>query len=176
MRHIDNWDSIQEQTGAFENPEPGGYIARIARVEDAEAKEYLRIEWEYDEGKYKGSNQDTFNRARFWPTALIRSYKETALGYFKSFKTAVEASNPGYSFDDRNVQGLVGKVLGVVTGEEEYEKNDGTIGKRLYVAQARAVKSIREGDFEVPDLKRMAKKAADLPRFTELDDGSDIPF
>ena len=179
MRHIEDWDAIQEQNGGeFERATPGGYIARIARVEDVESKEYLRIEWEFDEGKYKGTNQDTFNRAGFWPSPLIRSYKQTALGFFKGFKTCVEVSNPGYVFDDRNVQALVGKVIGVVLGDEEYQKNNGTVGKRTYVDTCRSVKAIRGGDFKVPELKKLAvQPASSLPKFTEYDgDDGDMPF
>lgn len=180
MRHIEDWNAIQEQNdGSFELPEPGGYIARIARVEDVENKEYLRIEWEFDEGKYKGSNQATFNRAGFWPSLLIRSYKETAMGFFKGFKTCVEVSNPGYVFDDRNVQALVGKVLGVVLGVEEYTKNNGSVGTRNYVDACRSAKAIREGDFKTPELKKLAvRPASSLPRFVELvgEDDDSIPF
>ena len=100
MRHIDDWDAIQE-AGEYENPVPGAYIAVIRGVEDVEEKEYLSIRWDFAEGAYKGANQETFDRAGFWPTVLIRSYKDTALRFFKSFKTSVEMSNKGYIFNDR---------------------------------------------------------------------------
>ena len=93
-----NWDEVQEAS-EFDNPKPGAYIATICRVEDVEEKEYLLIEWDFAEGTYKGNNNDTFARAGFWPIQLRRSYKPSALGFFKSFKTALEDSNPGYRFD-----------------------------------------------------------------------------
>lgn len=156
MKHIENWDDIQEQQpGEFELPAPGGYIARIVNVDDVENKEYLRIKWEFEEGQYKGSNAETYNRAGFWPIVLIRSYKPKALGFFKAFKTSVEMSNKGYAFDDRRPGELAGKLMGVVLGEEEYIKGDGSAGKRLYVYQVRSVKAVRNNDFEVPKLKRL---------------------
>lgn len=179
MRDITNWDDIQEQNGGeFERPAPGGYIARIVRVEDVEDREYLKIEWDFEDGKYKGDNQATYDRAGFWPIALIRSYKEKALGFFKGFKTCVEVSNPGYVFDTRNVQGLVGKLFGVVIGEEEYTKNDGSIATRNYVNACRSVKAIREGDFKVPELKKLAACPAPEPQqFSALEDNdSEFPF
>lgn len=181
MRQIDNWDDIQEAAGDFERPAPGGYIARIVNVEDVEEKEYLRIEWEFEEGTYKGDNTATYNRAGFWPLTLIRSYKEKALGFFKAFKTSVEASNPRYVFSTRNVHSLESKLMGVVLGEEEYLKKDGTIGTRTYVYQARSVDAIRKGDFKVPELKRLPNQPTARPAYTPgafepLPDDGDIPF
>lgn len=178
MRHIDNWDDIQEANG-YNDPAPGAYIARIVQVEDDETKEYLLIQWDYAEGQYAGSNAGTMARAGFWPTVLYRSYKPTALGFFKAFKTAVEESNPHYTFDDRDPKGLEGKLMGVVLGEEEYLKANGTRGKRLYVAQTRSVDAIRRGDFTVPALKRMDTDVPVSPspsQFTDTDDDGELPF
>ncbi len=178
MRDI-NWDEVQE-AGNFENPVPGAYIAVIRGVEDVEDKEYLSIRWDFAEGAYKGANQETSDRAGFWPTVLMRSYKEKALGFFKAFKTSVEESNRGYVFSTRNVQGLVSKYMGVVLGEDEYRKNNGDTGKRLYVAQVRSVQAIQAGDFKVPELKRLAApttpRASYATGFTEVDDDDDLPF
>lgn len=181
MRQIDNWDDIQEATGDFERPAPGGYIARIVNVKDVEEKEYLRIEWEFEEGAYKGDNAATYNRANFWPLPLIRSYKEKALGFFKAFKTSVEVSNPRYVFSTQNVHTLEGKLMGVVLGEEEYLKKDGTIGIRTYVYQVRSVEAIRKGDFKVPELKKLPNQPTTRSGYTPgafepLPDDGDIPF
>lgn len=182
MRQIDNWDSIQEATGEFERPAPGGYIARIVSVEDVEEKEYLRIEWEFEEGVHKGDNAGTYNRAGFWPLPLIRSYKEKALGFFKAFKTSVEVSNPRYVFSTRNVHALEEKLMGVVLGEEEYIKKDGTIGVRAYVYQVRSVEAIRKGDFKIPELKKLslnkptARSGYTPGAFEPLPDDGEIPF
>lgn len=182
MRQIDNWDDIQEATGDFELPAPGGYIARIVNVEDVEEKEYLRIEWEFEEGAYKGDNSATYNRAGFWPLPLIRSYTEKALGFFKAFKTSVEVSNPRYVFSTQNVHTLEGKLMGVVLGKEEYMKRDETIGVRAYVYQVRSVEAIRRGDFKVPKLKKLpinqpAAHSGYTPgAFEPLPNDGDVPF
>lgn len=155
MRNID-WNNVKE---AGDRPTPGAYIAKIVRVEDREDKEYLRIEWDFAEGNYRGENQATYDRAGFWPISLIRSYKPKAEGFFKSFKTCVEESNPGYTFDTARPEGLVGKRLGVVLGEEEYIGNDGNKKTRLYVYQTRSVGAISRGDFTVPPIKRLEPQA-----------------
>lgn len=178
MRNI-NWNNVQDAS-EFNKPVPGGYVAKITRVEDNESREFLKIEWDFAEGQYKGANADTYKHAGFWPCNFIRSYKEKALPFFKSFKTAIEKSNPGYEFQN-NPETLVGKFMGVVLGEEEYQKNNGDIGTRLYVDEVRSGQAIREGDFKVPDLKRMqldySPKANYEPRISELDDDDEeIPF
>lgn len=188
MRTIDNWDDIQErQEGDYDLPEPGAYIAKICSVRDDENKEYLEICWDFSEGVYTGENQRTYTRAGFWPIRLFRSYKESALGFFKAFKTAVEESNPGYRFDTRAVRALEGKKMGVVLGEEEYRKNDGSVGNRLYVYQVRSVQAIRTGDFTVPEIKTLKREtgtramAVDVypgeREFAEIgEDDGELPF
>ena len=156
MRHDVDWSTITPQEpGYFSNPAPGGYPAVILRVEDREDRQYLEIQWDFPSGPYQGANQETFSRAGFWPITLRRSYKDKALGFFKSFLTALEESNPGYRFDGRNINGLVGKRMGVVLGEEEYQKRNGEIGERLYVYQVRSLAAIQSGDFKVPELKKL---------------------
>lgn len=175
-----NWEEINEAQD-FENPIPGAYIAKIEAVTDDEQKEYLKIEWDFAEGQFKGNNQGVYDRAGFWPIVLIRSYKPKALPFFKAFKTALENSNRNYSFREDRLRDMEGKLFGVVLGEEEYEKKDNTVGKRLYVAQIRSVKSIQDGDFKVPELKKLSGKLVQAgqpyDQFTELSGNeSGLPF
>ena len=58
---------------------------------------------------------------------------------------------------------MVGKKIGFVIGEEEYEgkDKDGVTPKvkvRTYVYARRSVDSIRNGDFKVPEFKKLAQK------------------
>jgi hypothetical protein len=170
MRQITDaqWAQIQENEGGeFPKPTPGGYVGYIVRYEDVErpvkqngGSQYLRIEWDFAEGEFKLYNRDTYDRAGFWPGfgSFIRSYKDSALPFFKAFKTCLEVSNNGYHFRTDQLDAMRGKKLGIVLGEEEYETNDGEIKKRLYVAQTRSVKAIRDGDFKVPELKKYKPK------------------
>lgn len=181
MKNV-NWNEVQDEV---RRPVPGGYAAKIIRVEDDEKKECLRIEWDFAEGEFKGVNQETYNALGFWPTTLFRSYKQTALRFFKGFKTCVEASNRNYVFNN-DPQSLVGKYMGVVLGEEEYLGKNGELKTRLYVAAVRSGKAIRDGDFTVPDLKRLAPKSTGsyaatagdpAPDFAKLeDDDAELPF
>lgn len=153
-----NWDNVQE-AAEYERPTPGAYIARIVNVEDHEDKEYLKIEYDFAEGKFKGYYAELYKSKAFWGGNFIRSYKEKALPFFKAFKTCLEASNRGYFFDEERLDEMINKKLGIVLGEEEYRKNDGGIGQRLYVAQVRTIKAIETGDFKVPDLKKLTPSA-----------------
>lgn len=183
MKNV-NWDNVQEEIA---RPVPGGYIAKITKVTDDEKKEYLLIEWDFAEGEFRGANRETFDTFNFWPTAFVRSYKEKALRYFKGFKTAVEMSNRNYTFRN-DPQSLVGKYMGVVLGEEEYIGNNGSLKTRLYVSAVRSGKAIRDGDFTIPQLKKLDKDAqarnatsgypaAPASDFAMLDDDdADLPF
>ena len=146
-----NWNDVQDE---IRRPVPGGYAAKIVKVEDNTEKMCLYIQWEFAEGEYKGCNQETFDALGFWPMLLYRSYKPTALRFFKGFKTAVEESNRNFVFQN-DPQSLVGKYVGVVLGEEEYRAKDGTVKTRLYVSEARSGKAIRNGDFKIPELKKL---------------------
>lgn len=147
-----NWNEVPDEVA---RPVPGGYIAKITRVEDITDKEYLLIEWDFYEGEFKGANKETCDSLGFWPIVMRRSYKQTALRFFKGFKTCVEMSNKNYTFQN-DPKTLEGKFVGVVLGEEEYMSNKGTVKTRLYVAEVRTGKAIREGDFKVPELKHLA--------------------
>lgn len=180
MKNV-NWNDVQDD---IRRPVPGGYAAKITEVVDNEDKEYLLIRWEFADGEFKGCNQETFDAFGFWPIAFVKSYKHKALRFFKGFKTAVEESNRNYTFDCANPAGLVGKFMGVVLGEEEYLDKEGKVKTRLYVDQVRSGKAIREGDYKVPELKKLPVGAAapvsaatPVNNYAVLtDDDADIPF
>lgn len=180
MKNI-NWNDVQDE---IRRPVPGGYAAKIVRVEDNEEKEYLRIEWEFADGEFKGANQEVYDAFGYWPLAFVCSYKQKALLFFKGFKTAVEQSNRNYVFNN-NPESLVGKYVGVVLGEEEYfSSKHNTVRTRLYVAEKRSGKAIRDGDYEIPVLKKLYPGAAAAANcnthasdFAMLDDDdAELPF
>lgn len=172
MRHMTeaDWANIQENEGGeFPRPAPGGYIAFITDYEDVERPpapgkkdQYLRCYWDFYDSPFKGYNRETYKRLGFWENhaTFIRSYKDSALPFFKAFKTCLESSNRGYRFNTDRLEELRLKYIGIVLGEEEYQANDGTIKKRLYVAQLRSVQAIQKGEFKVPELRKFKGAAA----------------
>jgi hypothetical protein len=156
-----NWNDVQDEV---RRPVPGGYAAKIVKVEDNTEKKCLYIQWEFADGEFKGCNQETYDTFGFWPMLICRSYKPTALRFFKGFKTAVEMSNRNFVFNN-DPQSLVGKYVGVILGEEEYLAKDNTVKTRLYVAETRSGKVVRDGDFKIPELKKLPPNVS-APAYT----------
>lgn len=187
MKKIENFRNITTSTNEYASVTPGGYICRITGVKDCEQKEYLEIEYDIAEGEKRGYYLNLFQKFGFWGARFIRSYKQTAVQYFKAFIDTVEASNKDYyfNFDERT---LINKYIGIVLGEEEYKSNNGEIKKRLYVHSVKTMKEIKEGKFKVPDFKYYKGNTENRNQNNnqnqngyyeydkEYDDDSDLPF
>ena len=107
---------------------------------------------------------------------MYRSYKEKALNFFAAFLGDLERSNPGKFTKagfDGDEQNLIGLSLGVVLGQEEYEKQDGSIGVRTAVKQLTTPQKIHDGDFKIPAMKKMDWPAIQQP---EAINDADLPF
>ena len=171
MKKIKNWDNVQEYV-QFKNP-VGGFICEIKKVEDNEEKSYLKIFYDIteavtdDQKEFVGMYAKRKAERDFDYPKTVVSYKEdpekpVIIQMFKGFTTAVENSNAGYTWN-WDEQSLVGKKIGFVIGEEEYEgkDKDGVTPKvkvRTYVYARRSVDAIRNGDFKVPEFKKLAQK------------------
>jgi len=174
MKHIDL--SAVEDAKEYKRLKPGGYVCKITSVEDVPAKEYLKMEYDIAEGEFKQYYQQLFSAKNFWGGSFIKSYKAGALKYFKAFITSVEESNTAFKWQEDETH-LKNKLVGLVLGEEEYRKKDGTVSTRLYVDMARSVKAIREGNFTVPAKKCLPMPDISTTTFQELtDDDGDLPF
>ena len=184
MKAINNFETVQASTGEFARPTEGGYICKIMDVEDvpmnAQGKgDYLRIEYDIADGDFKGYYKEQNDRwGGNWNASFIRSYKEKALGMLKHFTNCIEQSNAGYEWD-WNEKGLIGKVVGLVLGEEEYKNNAGEIKTKLVVSQVKTVEDIKNGNFKIPAPKKLAVENAsnNIAEFTLVEDlTDDLPF
>lgn len=173
MKNID-LNNVQEAQD-FERVAPGGYVCGITAVEDVANKEYLRLEYDIAEGPLKNYYRNLYNSKGFWAGNFIRSYKDKALPFFKTFITAIEQSNNGYHWNS-DEKTLVRKFVGLVLAEEEYEANDGSIKTRLYVVKVISSDKIRKGDFKVPDLKKLAGTSSAAPVEDNASDDDGVPF
>ena len=169
MRKINDFDKVQENSGGFKRIPDGAYIVGVKKVEDVSDKEFLRLELDICKGEYKNWYQqqyDADNReTKYWPRdgVLVRSYKETALPFFKGFITAITKSNPKFEWK-WNEQDLKNKVFGIVVGTEEYLKKNGGVGTRPYIDSVHSVEAIEKGDYTVPDVKKLdTTKATSKP-------------
>ena len=172
MKQIKDFDNVQP-AGSFERPAADGYVCIIRHVEDHPDKEFLHIEFDIAEGKFKGYAAETAERAGFWPLRCNRFYGAKGVSFFKAFIEAVEATNKGYRWD-WNEQSLVGKGVGIVFREEEYLARDGSIRKSIAPFEFKTATQIRDGDFTVPAPKTVSQAAAAPATFVE--DDTELPF
>ena len=95
---------------------------------------------------------------------------------FKHFTNCVEESNNGYKWE-WDEKTLIGKFIGLVLGEEEYEANDGSIKTRLYVKDIKTIFDIADKKYKVPELKKV-KRQENVSGFAPMPsvDNSDLPF
>lgn len=160
MRKINDFDKVQENGGGFKRIPDGAYIVGVKKVEDVSDKEFLRLELDICKGEYKNWYQQQYDadkrETKYWPRdgVLVRSYKEKALPFFKGFITAITKSNPKFEWK-WNEQDLKNKVFGVVVGTEEYLKKNGGVGTRPYIDSVHSVEAIENGDYTVPDVKKL---------------------
>lgn len=196
MRALNGYNEAKASTGEYEKIPAGGYVCQILKVEDVYAKEYLKITFDVYEGEWRGYYREQRERLQNsgysadYVGTFIRSYKDSAIGFFKGLVTAIDESN-GTNFGPCieagfDEQRLVGCLVGLVIGYEEYEKKKGGIGERETVVSQRSIQKIRSGDFKVPDLKRISAgaKSSQLHSATPATDDfslisagdADLPF
>lgn len=183
MKNI-NWDNVQEAS-EYKTLPVGAYVAGIVAAEDVPEKEYLNIYWDVAEGEFRGyfreMTKSMQQRGKLdsgkwaWGGITKKSYKETALPFFKAFLTSVEQSNPGYKFAN-DEKTLRGKLVGVILGEEEYMANDGTVKTKLVVSKFTSVDKVREGDVEIPPKKLLSGSAVPAAYTAPVSDNDDLPF
>ena len=122
-----------------------------------------------------------------WPnggmfrTGILTKDGKTS-GYFKGLITAVEESNPGYSFKGSgcNEDTMKGKLIGFNFGEEDYKGNDGNIHTSVKPFYAVSVQTVRNG-IEPPKKKEYRPKPGEVMAaqgFTDVTEevASDLPF
>lgn len=176
MKPINNWNDVKP-SGDFTLLEPGGYVLKILSATNVPDKEYLEILYDIAEGPEKGRYGGDWGKEHPYSHRLIRSYKEKAVGMFKAFINAIEASNAGYTWAWEE-KTLKGKLFGAVIGLEEYMNDFGEIKNRLAVRSIKKADDIRQGNFTVPDIKRYKPKD-DVPLEAPpagFTDDPDIPF
>jgi hypothetical protein len=179
MKKIENYENVQASSGSFARPTAGGYICKIVNVEDVPMNDkgkgdYLRIEYDIADGDFKGYYKEQFDRwGGVWNASFIRSYKEKALGMMKHFTNCIERSNTGYKWEWEE-KTLIGTLVGLVLGEEEYLNSSGDVRVKLVVNQVKTIDEIENGDFKVPKIKKLQPENT-APTFEPVAD-EECPF
>lgn len=178
-----NWNDVQEAEG-FERLPAGGYVVKIMAAEDVPEREYIKISFDIAEGKYANyftkqyrDRMDSFGKAN-WGGTFIRSYREKAQPFMKAFITAVERSNPGFTFGGKLTE-FKGKLLGIVMRDEEYLANNGDYRWIARFDSAHDAEKIRSGEYKAPEpkpIQRLSDIGKGAPVFTPADDDGILPF
>ena len=186
MKKYEGFEKVEAFTGDYEVLEPGGYVCKILKVvsEENDYGTLLRIAFDIAEGEKTGyvkrlfeKRKESFTDAKYPNIGMyyqtIRD-DETSLKYFKGFTTAIEKSNNGFKWD-WDEQKLVGKLFGGIFGQEEYE-SQGEIKLATKCRFVRSVEQIREGNFKIPDIKKLKKSNSNYGDFQTVDTTDDLPF
>ena len=180
----ENYKNAEASTGGdFERLPPGGYVCAIKKVINNEQKSYLQIVYDIREGQYANFYNNDWGKDNEWAHTCYHSYTDKAHGIFKGFLKAIDESN-NTDFAEQAVgnwdeQRLIGKAIGYIIGEEEYETNKGDIRTSLKVRRAVPINVIREGKFKMPELKKLTPKADTepiIPSKPENVNLDDLPF
>jgi hypothetical protein len=82
-----------------------------------------------------------------------------------------------WAWDEKTLQG---KYVGLVIGYEEYINGSGETKERLYVKDVKTVEQIKQGDFKVPEIKKLSvevpNKIAQSATFVSIEDDDSLPF
>lgn len=190
-----DYDSTNPFTGSGFSPLPvGGHICRIIGARAGKystGADMIEVAFDIAEGgPDDGRFQDRFDYLRKsnpqakWPnggmfrTCILTREGKTS-GFFKGLITAVEESNPGYSFKGSgcNEATLKGKLVGFNFGEEEYKGNDNNIHTAVKAFYAVSVATVKEG-IEPPKKKDYKPRSGEVMAsqgFTEVDE-PELPF
>lgn len=164
-----NWDNKPTvDPGDFVPMPAGGYVCKILDANFGKSKasgnEMLILKIDVAEGDF--TNNFTNTVARFnqenWPNAatyrqMLFDKQGDADSRFKGLIRILQECNPGFvaNIDDFDEKVLVGKMCGFVFGDEEYPKQDGSIGIRAAVRTPKILDDIRKGNFKIPPLKKL---------------------
>lgn len=185
MEKPQGYDEVQA-FGEYLTLPAGGYKCIIKKVvceETQVGKKYLKIGFDIAEGEYKNFYQKKFDndtRApgdRKWSgiwTVFIEGYNPgTTNPKFKGLITSVEASNPNFKFNF-DEQTLVGKKVGIVFREEEFEGQDGQI--HTSVKPFFAVSYEKADEAKIPNPKKIIEKGEAFDDFATDVQNDDLPF
>ena len=168
-----------------------GYVCKIlnAQVKEGSKGQYIQIAYDIAEGPYTDYFKKLYDNKRDenkkWSTYFFLNIPKDdgsekdgwAKRTFKTFTNALEDSNEGYHFDWDETK-FKGKLIGGLFHYEEYQRNDGKIGRATKMKNACSVQKIRSGDFKLPDDKTLAPTANTSDSFLNIPDGIDeeLPF
>ena len=174
MKPIREYELVNE-AGEFKRLPAGIYGVKITNVVDVPDREYLEIYCDITEGEYANYFKSLVASGFKDSSKTTRSYKMSALPFFKSFITAVERTNTGYhwNWDEKS---LIGKNVMAIFGEEEYKDSEGNIKIATKVVEFRSLEAYQKGILKAPELKKLASNDTPVVNDTQVLYDDDLPF
>jgi hypothetical protein len=135
MKRIDNWESITPVTGGSEQLPAGVYKVGIVSAmagTTQKGQEKLVLALEITDGEYQGifsrkfKVKKQYNEQAQWPCLFHQVTEGDSVGRYKGLIMAIEASNPGYTWDFDETT-LKKKACACIFREEEFIGQDGKI-------------------------------------------------
>lgn len=192
-----DWEEVQEY-GAYVPLEKGGhkcYVVKAEEMESSTGKAMLKIaiDTAQDDTQPKFF-RETFNKDnrpnKKWPAGgvvyqlLMDDEGRTNRG-FKTFVSALEKSNPGFTahWGDKFCDGLKNLRIGGIFGREEYIGNDMKAHWSTKCVQFRSIEDVENGNFTTPEDKPLSEAAeATIPTtapaggYYSIESEDEIPF
>lgn len=183
--------------GEFSRLPAGGYVCRIINAELTKSKAgnlMLVLFLDIAEGEFQGyfktatDNARKFDANKKWDNTgiyrqlLFDNSNQRISSFFKGLITCIEHSNKTLkiNINDFDASILRGQLCGFIFAAEEYQKRNGSIAERVVIKFPGSIEDIRNGNFKVPETKRLEKTAAP-PTTKDEFDGSpvsdfEVPF
>lgn len=166
LKKADNYDEIVVNED-FVALELGGHKGIIKKVEEYTSQisgnTSLKVEVDTDkDDKQPNYYQEQFdnnpNMDKKWSTGATKyvSLKEdeNCIKMLKSFITAVENSNPNFTYDwNKDTDQLNGKKVGLVFGLEEYQDQEGKTKTATKLTQFRSLDKV--DNVKIPKVKKL---------------------
>jgi len=163
MKQIKDFKNVQGYSEYKALPK-GAYVLKIMQAVPGnnDFNSWIEVSFDIAEGEYKDFYmQDWKNQTgedKKW-RGTYRLYETKDDGSeqdmwrartLKTFTTALEESNAGYhwDWDESKWKGL---FVGGLFRNEQYQKNDGTIGNTVRMSRATTVECVRTGDYRLPN-------------------------
>ena len=193
IRKPNNWNEVQEFSDRQKLP-LDAYVCKVnqVRVQDTSYGDQLCMLFDISEGEYANFFKRDFDSntaqdkkwrglMRVWlPKDDGSDNDEITKRTLKGMTTAFEKSNPGYAWD-WNENSLVGKTVGILFRNEEWEYN-GKNGWAVRPFRAISADTVRDEEYTLPKDKPLKNKQSAAPSYPNPNNGyeevedEELPF
>lgn len=148
----------------FEKIVPHIAVCEIIDVTDINDKQLLKIKFDIIDGKFKNYYREQEKQFGEYPSDgyHYRSYKDTAMPFFKGFITAIEKSNANYDFSKTyEFAPLKGKKFAGIFEQEEipFTDDDGNIIVKTRLTKVGSLLKMQQGELKFStEIKRLSDK------------------